>query len=85
LTPLAHPGLVRLLMQIRLHLCPFVVAHADAQERGFAFVQSPSTLLELHLARPVSHTGRRLERSVLVHFMVSASGRGRAGDRGDGG
>lgn len=46
------------------------MAHADKQGKGFGFVQSPCTLEELFLLRPVDPRGQPLERSVVVHHLT---------------
>lgn len=60
----------RLLFKIRLHLGPYLVAHADKQGKGFGFLQSTSTLEELYLIRPMGPRGQPLERAVVVHYLT---------------
>lgn len=60
----------RLLFKIRLHLGPYLVAHADKQGKGFGFLQSACTLEELYLIRPMGPRGQPLERSVVVHYLT---------------
>lgn len=68
--PLDRQGVVaRVLGRVRLYLCPFAVCHGEAQGRGFVFVQTPNPVLELEYLRPVNSNGRRLNRSVILHFL----------------
>lgn len=65
-----HTTTKRLLFKVRLHLGPYLVAHADKQGKGFGFVQSSSTLEELFLLRPMGPRGQPLERAVVVHYLT---------------
>ncbi|CAM9272845.1 unnamed protein product [Discosporangium mesarthrocarpum] len=60
----------RVLVRIRLYLCPFAVCHGDAHGRGFVFVQSPNPVLELSYLKPVNSNGLTLDRSVLLQFLT---------------
>ncbi|CAM9476552.1 unnamed protein product [Ectocarpus fasciculatus] len=69
--PLDRQSVVaRVLGRVRLYLCPFAVCHGEALGRGFVFVQqTPNPVLELEYLRPVNSNGRRLDRSIILHFL----------------
>eukprot|EP00904_Undaria_pinnatifida_P003552 jgi/Undpi1/13198/HiC_scaffold_8.g02860.m1 len=61
--------MARILGRVRLYLCPFAVCHGEVQGRGFVFVQTPNPVLELEYLQPVNSNGRKLDRSIILHFL----------------
>mmetsp|Transcript_785 Transcript_785/g.1017 ORF Transcript_785/g.1017 Transcript_785/m.1017 type:complete len:280 (-) Transcript_785:205-1044(-) len=60
------------LSRIRFYSGPFAVHHMEKQGRGFLFLQSPCTLAEMSLMKPVATSGKKIEpdRGVLMHFLT---------------
>lgn len=60
------------LSRIRFYSGPFAVHHHNKQGRGFLFLQSPCTLGEMSLLKPISSLGKKIEpeRSIIMHFLT---------------
>ena len=60
------------LSRIRFYSGPFAVHHHSKQGRGFLFLQSPCTLAEMSLMKPISSSGKIVEpkRSVVMNFLT---------------
>ena len=59
------------LARIRFYSGPFAVHHHNRQGRGFLFLQSPCTLIEMSFLKPVSSSGKTIpERNIVMHFLA---------------
>ena len=56
--------------RIRFYVCPYAVFKTLELGKGFIYLQSNSTLLQLSLSIPKDITGRSMERSILMHFLT---------------
>ena len=59
-----------LFARIRFYICPYAVFRTGELGRGFLFLQTDRTLVDMSLYIPKDCTGHTINRSVLLHFLT---------------